>query len=166
MVKGQEQKTYEDSWGSLVCSAQRRGGWGLGLMAACRSSWGMQRDSAELCSHMTVTVPKGGMTRSCIGEGQVKVRERFFTEGVVGYWNRIPREAVTAPTWRSSRTVWTVLLEIWFDFWVILCQDLDSIPSNFRYDTMILWFCDQIWKCLYLEDVLTRHWLMLKYCFT
>lgn len=66
-------------------------------MAVCNSSRGMQRGSAELFSLKTATVLKG-MARSCIGEGQIKVRERFFTEGVVGYWNRIPREVVTAPT--------------------------------------------------------------------
>lgn len=32
------------------------------------------------------------------GEGQMKVRERLFTEGVVGYWNSIPRKVVIAPS--------------------------------------------------------------------
>jgi len=28
----------------------------------------------------------------------MKVRERLFTEGVVGYWNSIPRKVVIAPS--------------------------------------------------------------------
>ena len=50
-----------------------------------------------------------------------RVRRRFFASGC-WVWNKLPRATVTVPGYHSSCSVWTMLSEIWFDFWVVLCR--------------------------------------------
>lgn len=50
--------------------------------------------------------------------------KRFFPEKVVGQWNRHAREMVMAlslPEFKNALRVWTMLSDIGFKYWVILC---------------------------------------------
>ena len=49
------------------------------------------------------------------------MRKRFYTERVVGHWNRLPGAVGTAPSCQSSRSVWIILSDVGFEFWVVLC---------------------------------------------
>jgi len=73
-----------------------------GLVVAYRSSQG----SAELCSPVTVTGPKG-TPWSCIGGGQARGQQKFLHQ----------RAAGMAPSYQSSRSSWTVLSDI--GFWIL-----------------------------------------------
>lgn len=44
-----------------------------------------------MTSHRTVV-------KLCHGKFRMDIRKKFFTEGVVGHWNRLPRRVVTAPS--------------------------------------------------------------------
>jgi len=45
-------------------------------------------------------------------------RERFFSKGQWA-WNRYIRAVVMAPSCWSSKRIWTMLLDIGFEFWVV-----------------------------------------------
>jgi len=56
----------------------------------------------------------------CQGRVKLEVRKRFF-ERVVSHWKRLSKAVVTAPVCQRT-SVWTVLSNIWLEFWVILCR--------------------------------------------
>jgi len=39
---------------------------------------------------------------------------------VIGHWNRLPRAVVTAPGCQSSKSIWTILLDMGFEFLMVL----------------------------------------------
>jgi len=93
--------------------------------------WWLQQDSREW--HGAVS-----------GEGQLKVRKWFFSRELWA-WKRLPRAVGTAPSWWSSRGVWTLLSDMGFEFWVVLYGDGSWtqlylwVLSNLAY-SMTLWF--------------------------
>lgn len=46
-------------------------------------------------------------------------RKRFFTESVLGHWNRLPREVVTSPSLLEFKKLLDIS-DIWFLYWVVL----------------------------------------------
>lgn len=51
------------------------------------------------------------------------IRIKFFTERMVGHWNRLPRDVTTArrlPEFKNNLDKTTRLSEIWIDFWLVL----------------------------------------------
>ena len=53
-------------------------------------------------------------------EGRLSIRERFFTRGQWA-WNRLPRAVGMALSCWCSKSVWIMLSDSGFGFWVVLC---------------------------------------------
>lgn len=68
--------------------------------------------------HLFFVEPQGG------GRFRLGTGKRFFPEEVVGQWKRHCKEMVMAlslPEFENALRVWTMLSDIGFKYWVILC---------------------------------------------
>jgi len=69
------------------------------LTAVCTFLMGGSRGgTADLLSPVTNDRTQGNGMKLCQVKFRLDIRKRFLTERVVGYWNWLPREAVTAPS--------------------------------------------------------------------
>jgi len=62
-------------------------------------SGGGGADLALVSSNRT----RGNGTKLHQRKFRLDIRKRFFTEGVVGHWDRLPRKVVTAPSWSEFK---------------------------------------------------------------
>lgn len=72
------------------------------------------------------------------------MRKRFYTERVVGHWNRLPGAVGTAPSCWSTRSIWSALSDVGSDFGVVLCgtrswtQRSLWAPSSLGYSLILI----------------------------
>lgn len=71
-----------------------------GLVAACSflTRWSRGGDGTGLCSLVTSDRTKGNGMELQQGKFILDISKRFFTQRVVGHWNRFSREVVTEQT--------------------------------------------------------------------
>lgn len=81
------------SWDHLVCLAWGRGDW----EETSLQPQGSEGAGTNLFTLMTIGRTQGIGMKLIQGRFRLDIRKRLFTQKMAEYWNRLPREIITAP---------------------------------------------------------------------
>ncbi|GAB0175594.1 hypothetical protein GRJ2_000024600 [Grus japonensis] len=99
MVKGLNGQTYEEQLRSLgLFSLEKRRLRGDLITAYTFLKGSSEREGTDLLSLMTSDRTQGNGMKLHQGKFRLNIKKGFFTESMVGHWNRLPREVVMAPS--------------------------------------------------------------------
>ncbi|KAJ7407778.1 hypothetical protein BTVI_61747 [Pitangus sulphuratus] len=104
MVKGLEGKPHEEHLRSLGLFNQRKRRLRGDRIAVYNFIVrGRGGTGTDLSSVVTSDRTQGNELKLCQGRFRLEIRKMFFAKRVVGCWNRLPREVVTAPSWTEFK---------------------------------------------------------------
>ncbi|KAJ7403338.1 hypothetical protein BTVI_77709 [Pitangus sulphuratus] len=99
MVKGLERKPYGEQLRALgLFSLEKRRLRGDFTEVFNILMRGSGREGTDLFTLVTNDRIRGNGVKSCQGRSRLDIRNRFFTQRMIGHWNRLPRAVVTAPS--------------------------------------------------------------------
>lgn len=129
--------------GPLVCSAWRRGNRGETSLRPTASSQRSRRAGNNI-SLVSNDRTQGDGMKLWQDRFRLDIMKTFFTRGWSGTGTRSSGQWSWHWACQRSRSIWTMLSDIWSNFWVVLwrarswTQQSIRVPSNLGY-SLILW---------------------------